>query len=217
MARYFPMGTGLAGTKSVSSLQWKFVISGSKDVLSGCIFYFYSLSYYGIWMPIIDKHITNRLSKFCLFCPWRVTAQAISQHWGDSFPRRGTRDKSLPLLKPSGLHHLMNLWSPIQLGVYNSMYCWRPVTVLYSWHYWGYFFLRNKTIFVSWKGNVLSVAISSQQLLLARAKGDKKRWISLQQYWEEQFIIHSAFSGSEGPFESHYRMTTLLYDIKQLH
>lgn len=54
------------------------------------------------------------------------------------------------------------------------MYCWRPVTVFYSWHYRGYFFLQNKTIFVSWKGNVLSVAISSQQLLLARAKGEKR-------------------------------------------
>lgn len=45
MAWYFPVGPGLAGTKSVSSLQQEFVISGSKDVLSGHIFYFYSLSY----------------------------------------------------------------------------------------------------------------------------------------------------------------------------
>lgn len=65
-------------------------------------------------------------------------------------------------------------------------------------------------------GNVLSVAISSQQLLLARATAGKRGGF----YFSDigSIICHSQcfFSEFEVPFESHYWMAALLYCIKQL-
>ena len=64
---------------------------------------------------------------------------------------------------------------------------------------------------------MLSVAISIQQLLLGRAKGEKRGGFYFSDIGKNNLSFTVPFSGLEGPFESHYRMTALLYRIKKLH